>query len=166
MTDLSRTPAATADDERAQREQRVRRLAHLLDDAVRVPGTERRVGLDGLLGLIPGLGDLTSLGLAGVVVLEAVRLGAHGATLARMLANVAVDAVLGAVPVLGWIADFGFKANRRNVALLERHVVDEEGTRRSSRRALVVAGAGMALVTLGAVALAVWLVVLLVGALT
>jgi hypothetical protein len=121
-----------------ERWRRVERLAHVMDSAVRVPGTDRRIGADGLVGLVPGLGDAATLGVAGLIVVEAIRLGARGSTIARMLLTVALDALIGAVPLVGWIGDFAYKGNSRNVALLRRHALDPTRTRAESRRAVVV----------------------------
>ncbi|WNJ99801.1 DUF4112 domain-containing protein [Thalassospiraceae bacterium LMO-JJ14] len=106
--------------------QRLKKAAGLLDTWIRVPGTRLSFGLDGLLGLIPVLGDTVTL-LAGLwIVAEAHRIGVSKPTLARMLANVGIDYAIGAVPVLGDLFDFFWKANRRNVRLLEREVERRE----------------------------------------
>lgn len=97
-------------------------LAFLLDEAVRIPGTRWRIGLDGLIGIVPGIGDAVTGLLALYPVLEAWRHGAPARLIARMLANLGMDVAVGAVPVLGDIFDIGFKANRRNVELLRRHL--------------------------------------------
>ncbi len=113
-------PASRAADEVALR--RLRRFATFMDAAVPIPGTQWRVGADALIGLVPGVGDgITGL-MSLYLVAEAARLGVGKATLARMLANLAVDAAVGSVPVLGDVFDVGFKANRRNLALLERRL--------------------------------------------
>lgn len=101
---------------------RVDRLAYWLDDRFRLPGTEIRVGLDGLVGLVPGVGDAVTAGLGAYILTEAWGLGAPGRVLAHMLFNLAIDAVVGSVPVLGDVFDVGWKANRRNVDLLRRHL--------------------------------------------
>lgn len=126
----------------------MRGLARLLDSRFRIPGTEVRFGLVPLLGLVPGVGDALGLGLSSYVILQAIGLGARRATVTRMAANVAIDAVVGAIPVLGTAFDVWFKANDRNVALLERHGVDPEGTAEWSRRSLrrTVIGAAVAVV--------------------
>jgi len=139
-----------------------RRLARLLDSEFRVPGTRMRFGVDGLLGLVPGVGDAAGLALSSYVVLQAIGLGARGATVARMVANVAIDAVFGVVPVLGWAFDFWFKANNRNIALLERHGIDPEGTaewsRRSLRRTVIGVVVGTIVITALLFALLAWIV--------
>jgi hypothetical protein len=143
---MARDEVRTADDilrwlERAARElgpeeeialQRVARLAYWLDDRFRIPGTRRRIGVDGLLGLIPGIGDTATALVASYIVLEAARLGAPKTLLARMIANVGVDYVVGLVPLVGDLADLGWKANRRNARMLRDHLiarrVDAPGT--------------------------------------
>jgi hypothetical protein len=103
--------------------QRVARLAHWLDDRFRIPGTRRRIGLDGLVGLIPGIGDTATALIASYIVLEAARLGVPKGTIARMLANVGIDYLLGLVPLAGDLADFAWKANRRNASMLRDHLI-------------------------------------------
>lgn len=98
---------------------RLDRLSYLLDNSIRIPGTERRIGIDPLVGLIPVVGDLPTTGISAYIVLEAIRLGVPRATVARMLFNLAVDATVGSIPVVGDAFDAVWKANARNVALLE-----------------------------------------------
>ncbi|MEM9796580.1 MAG: DUF4112 domain-containing protein [Pseudomonadota bacterium] len=117
---------------------RLERLAHNLDSRYRIPGTRIRFGWDAVLGLVPGLGDIATLGPAGFILLEAQRLGAPRSVLARMAVNSGIDWLLGSVPVVGDLLDVGLKANRRNVALLRRHLETEANIaappRRRSRR--------------------------------
>ena len=102
--------------------QRLERLAHLLDARYGLPGTRFRFGLDGIVGLIPGIGDVATSAVSAYIVYEAWRLGTPRGTLARMLGNLGFDAVVGAVPVIGDLFDMGYKANLRNVRLLQRHL--------------------------------------------
>ncbi len=99
---------------------RLIRLAALLDARYRVPGTGWKFGLDGLIGLVPGVGDAASAAISIWIVWQASRLGASKRTLLAMLSNVGVDALIGAVPVIGDVLDVAYKANLRNVALLQR----------------------------------------------
>jgi Domain of unknown function (DUF4112) len=103
--------------------QRVAWLAYWLDDRFRIPGTHRRIGLDGLIGLVPGIGDTATALIASYIVLEAARLGVPKGTIARMLANVGIDYLLGLVPLAGDLADFAWKANRRNARMLRDHLI-------------------------------------------
>src|SRR5688500_16273473 len=93
-----------------------RALARILDTAVRIPGTQIRFGLDALLGLIPGAGDVAGALLSSYIILAAARQGAPRAVLLRMIGNVALDSMVGAIPVLGDIFDVAFKSNARNAA--------------------------------------------------
>lgn len=116
-------PAIALDDLELDRvERRMERLATMLDSAFVVPGTGIRFGADSLIGLFPGIGDAITLGLSGYLILEARRLGAPPSMLRRMTTNVAFDAVIGAVPLLGDAFDLFFKANKRNMALLRTHI--------------------------------------------
>lgn len=111
----------------AQRVAALRKLAQLLDAAFVVPGTSYRIGLDPILGIIPGIGDLISPLFAVAVLWQARDLGVPRVVLLRMVLNVAIDAVAGAVPLLGDLFDFAWKANVRNLALLERHAAEARG---------------------------------------
>ncbi|HXW08422.1 MAG TPA: DUF4112 domain-containing protein [Vicinamibacterales bacterium] len=125
----------------------LRRWAILLDSAFRVPGTRIRFGLDALIGLIPGLGDLVAPVFTVMVLLTALRVRVPKIVLARMVVNAAFDAVLGVVPLAGDIADVFWKADLRNVALLERHA--QRGVP-PSRGDYVFVGASLAVVALAA----------------
>src|SRR5271170_7270497 len=97
-------------------------LAHILDDWFRVPGTSIRFGLDGIIGLIPGLGDVLA-GLASCIIIVAAWFrGVPYVALARMVVNVGVDVLVGAIPIAGDAFDIAWKANRRNYALMTRHL--------------------------------------------
>src|SRR6185295_404160 len=106
---------------RAHTLRRLERLARLLDSEFRVPGTRFRFGVDGLIGLAPGVGDAIGLALSAYIVMEAWRLGVPPHFLVRMIANIVVESAVGAVPIAGDLFDFVWKANRRNVDLLLRH---------------------------------------------
>lgn len=121
---MSRAPTATirdADAPTPEAIERLERLAFWLDERFRIPGTNWRIGLDGLLGLVPGVGDTATALLSLYFVLEAKRLGVPNGVILRMLANVGLDAAVGSLPLLGDLFDVAFKANRRNLRLLRRH---------------------------------------------
>jgi hypothetical protein len=111
---------------RAERIARLDKLATLLDIAFRIPFTKFRFGVDGLIGLAPGLGDIVTTGLSLWIVHEAYRLGVPKPMLVRMLGNVAVDGLIGVVPVAGDVFDVLWRANRRNVRILREHFEREE----------------------------------------
>lgn len=102
-------------------------LARVLDSAVGIPGTRIRFGLDALIGLIPGIGDLIGFALGAWLIVEGARVGAPARVLARMAGNLAIDALAGFVPLLGDLVDIGFKANRRNAAVLGDYLDRLEG---------------------------------------
>jgi len=123
--------------------ERLHRAGELLDSAVRIPGTSFRIGLDPVVGLVPGVGDAATTVASVYIVVEAARLGVPRETLARMVLTLAVDAVVGSVPLVGDAFDAVWKANDRNVALLERRLQEPTSGRRD--RWLLV-GLGVALV--------------------
>ena len=141
--------------------QRLRRLGQLLDNSIRVPGTNFRFGLDTIIGLVPGVGDLAGGALSLYILVEAARLGVPRPLLVRMGYNVAVDVLVGAVPVLGDLFDAAFKANLRNLALVQQHVDRPVLARRSGRRFAALLAAALFLLLAAAVALGVVLVRLL-----
>jgi len=103
----------------------LRRIAELLDNAFLVPGTSYRVGLDPIIGLVPGIGDLISPLFSVGMFLHAGELGIPKVVMGRMLVNVAIDTIVGAVPVIGDLFDFAWKSNQKNLALLELHAREE-----------------------------------------
>ena len=137
--------------------ERLQRLARLWDAAIRLPGGIA-VGLDPLVGLVPGIGDAAGAIVSGYIVFEAARLGVPAATLLRMLANIGIDALVGAVPVLGDLFDVGWKSNLMNVALIEQHVADPHAARRASRGWLALVVGVMLVLVLGGLALG-WLII-------
>lgn len=102
--------------------QRIRRLARLMDSAFRIPGTKWRIGMDALIGLIPGIGDAASMAASLWIILGARRLGIPRRTQLRMFGNILFDTVVGSIPLVGDLFDAGYKANLRNTALIERHL--------------------------------------------
>jgi hypothetical protein len=106
----------------APRLKRMRQLTKLLDNAIAIPGTKQRIGLDPLLGLIPGGGDTVSAAFSGYIIIEAARMGLPRSALVRMVGNIILDMVVGAVPFVGDIYDTVSKANVRNMQIVERHI--------------------------------------------
>jgi hypothetical protein len=120
-----------------RRYQRLARLADLLDNAIPIPGTRWRIGLDPLLGLIPGLGDALGAAASAWILIEAARFGVSPAVLFRMLYNILIDTALGSVPGAGDLFDFVWKSDSKNLALLRRHLELPGETHRASRLLLV-----------------------------
>lgn len=150
----SMTTPPTVPDPRRHLE-RARAVARLLDNALPIPGTDRRIGLDPLLGLVPGLGDLAGAAGAVYVIIAGAQLGASRAVIARMVLNVGIDTVIGTIPLIGDLFDAGWKANARNVAMIERHLESPVATRRASVWTLALAVLGLVAIAAGGVWLAV-----------
>lgn len=103
----------------------VERVTNLMDNAIRIPGTPIRFGLDPIIGLFPIVGDIISFAISGLMILSMVRYGVSGRTLVLMIGNIVIDFFLGEIITIGDIMDFGLKANSRNYKLLQKHL--EEG---------------------------------------
>ena len=136
----------------------MRTLARALDTAIRIPGTGIRFGLDSIVGLVPGAGDVVSALMSGYIVLASARLGVPPWVVMRMILNLGVDTLVGSVPLVGDLFDVGFRANTRNAALLESHIAEPGSTRRSSKLSVLAAIGGVVLLIAGGIALAMVLV--------
>jgi len=112
------------------------RLAKLMDAQFRIPGTDIRFGLDGIIGLIPGAGDLSTFAVSGYMVWIMANNGASGYVLAKMTMNILIDALIGSIPFIGDVFDIAFKANMRNMRLMQEHY--EEGRHRGSAWKLII----------------------------
>jgi hypothetical protein len=156
----SATPVGVNPSDSAVTLEQVRRLSRFLDTSIPLPGG-MRVGWDAVLGLVPGFGDGAGALLSSYIVVQAARLGASRSVLLRMVGNVGVEAMVGAVPFLGDLFDAAFKANVRNVRLLEQYLAAPGTAKRASRAWLV----GIVLLLVGLFALAAVLAVLLLRAL-
>lgn len=115
-----------------ERINRLRRLAWLLDSSIPVPGTRFSIGLEALVGLVPVIGDFIGVAFSGVILLEAARLGVGKRILARMALNVALEGLVGVVPLAGDVFDAAWKANQRNVRLLNEWLERPARTERAS----------------------------------
>jgi len=135
--------------------ERLRTMSRLLDNAFTVPGTKYRFGLDALIGLVPGLGDAVSAVFSGYLILQASRLGAPKPVVTRMVANVAVDTIVGWIPLLGDLFDAGWKSNVRNMKLLEEHLQQPAAAKAGSWRSLILLGGVLLVFLAGAVAVGI-----------
>ncbi|HLP40088.1 MAG TPA: DUF4112 domain-containing protein [Fibrobacteria bacterium] len=140
---------------------RLQVLAWILDNSIKLPGINYRIGLDALIGIIPVVGDLVGTALSSFILLEASRMGVPRATLFRMGFNVVLEAAVGVIPFAGDFFDFVWKANRRNVDLLKAHLADPARSRRSDWAFAVI----FLLVVVGVLGLLGWGAVSLGGAL-
>ncbi len=111
-------------------------FAKLMDSQFRIPGTNIKFGLDALIGLIPGIGDLFTFIISGMMLSVLVRNGASGFVLVKMVLNIILDALLGSIPILGDLFDVGFKANEKNLKLMREHYL--QGRHRGSALKIII----------------------------
>jgi hypothetical protein len=136
-------------------ERRYAAVSRVLDDLVPIPGTNQRVGLDPVIGLVPWIGDLVSAGVGFWLIAEAARFKIPSVVLVRMVLNTLVDLAVGAIPFLGDLFDIVSRSNRRNLELFRRHATDAYASTTEHRAFL----AGLLLVVVGLI----WLVALFLG---
>ena len=139
------------------RDSTLQRLENLLDEAFRIPGTQMRFGIDGIIGLVPGLGDILAGLLSAVIPFAAWARGVPYITLVRMAANLGIGVLVGAIPFLGDIFLIAWKPNRRNYRLLQRQLGEPRRHTARDWYFLLLLAAGMALVFAIPIALVVWL---------
>ena len=162
MKTATAIPTPDATDNRS-RMQRLRSMAWLLDNSIPLPGGFR-VGLDAIIGLVPGIGDAVGALLSVFILNEARALGAPRSVLMRMSGNVLIETLVGSIPFAGDLFDAGFKANMRNIALLERYHLDPKGSTRSSRLFVVIFSLFLAALAFLMIALPILIVVAIVRA--
>lgn len=132
------TPQRDDIDDSRVKAGRLERLAWILDSAIRIPGTNYRIGVDGVLGLIPGFGDLVGALLSSYILASASQIGVPLVVLIRMALNIALESIVGAIPILGDIFDFVWKANQRNVKLLNYYLQKPDRATTSSRLVVTI----------------------------
>lgn len=157
---MSRSPAQTSATNTLNKSQiaslrRLRQICHLLDDALPIPGTPYRIGLDPILGLLPGGGDLIGAVFSGYVVFKAAQLGVPQETLIKMAANIVFDTVIGTVPVAGDLFDVAWKANIKNMKLLDAHVGSPEPGKKADWLFVAALLLGLMLIFAGVILLTV-----------
>jgi Domain of unknown function (DUF4112) len=158
MDDTTHKAIDTIHSSHMPRLRRMRQLSQLLDGAIVIPGTKQRIGLDPILGLIPGGGDTVSAALSGYIIIEAARMGLPRAALMRMVSNLLIDTVVGSVPVLGDIFDVFSKANLRNMQIVESHAQAPTPSAKADKLfigLLIVGLLGFAL-AVGFITVAIW----------
>ena len=134
-------------------EVRIQRVTHLLDELVPIPGTNQRVGLDPVIGLIPIVGDVTAAAVGGWVILEAARFGVPRWALGRMVVNLVVDLAIGLIPFLGDLFDIVSRSNSANLGIFRRHALDPDATTTGHKAFF----AGLVVLLFGLIWLTVWL---------
>jgi Domain of unknown function (DUF4112) len=137
---------------------RMRQLSQLLDGAIVIPGTKQRIGIDPILGLIPGGGDTVSAALSGYIIVEAARMGLPRKALIQMVMNLVIDTVVGSVPVLGDIFDVFSKANLRNMQIVESHAKTPLVRTKPDRLfiGLLITGLIIFALAVGVITVAIW----------
>ncbi|MEG3841856.1 DUF4112 domain-containing protein [Microcoleus sp. herbarium14] len=159
---MSRSPiqnssANTPNKSQAASLRRLRRISHLLDNAIPIPGTKYRIGLDPILGLIPGGGDFIGSIFAGYVVFKSAQMGVPQETLVKMAANIVFDTVAGTVPVAGDLFDVAWKANVKNIELLDAHLGSPEQGKKADWLFVAALLLGLMLIVGGVIFLSVML---------
>ena len=144
---------------------RIRRLAHALDTAFHLPGTRFRFGLDPILGLIPGAGDVIGGVLSSYIVFEAILARASSPVLMRMVLNMGLDMTLGAIPFVGDLFDVAWRSNKRNLRLLQQHLENPAKTAAASRAFIVLVILVVLAFAVVTLLLAVWAIRAIVTAL-
>jgi hypothetical protein len=140
------------------RDRNLERLASLLDDAFRVPGTQMRFGIDGIIGLVPGLGDVIAGVLSLIIPIAAWIRGVPYIALLRMTVNLGIGVLIGTVPLLGDMFDIAWKANRRNYQLLQRHLIQPRVHTWRDWIFLLLLGLAVALIFAIPIVFALWLI--------
>jgi hypothetical protein len=136
----------------------IERLATLMDSKFKIPGTGMTFGLDPILNLIPFAGNSITVVISGLLVMNMYRYGVSGKVIVKMIGNIAIDALVGAIPILGNIFDFFFKANNRNVRLLKSHY--QEGKHQGSGKGIIIISLVVLLLLLAGI---IYLGILLLG---
>ncbi|MEA5551174.1 DUF4112 domain-containing protein [Anabaena cylindrica UHCC 0172] len=150
----------------APRLKRIRQISRLLDNAITIPGTQVGIGLDPILGLIPVGGDVLGLIVSIYIIIESAQMGVPRATLIRMVANIIIDALVGAIPMLGDLFDFAWKANIYNIKLLEDYLQTPGEKKKVDQVFIITLFAGLFLLAIVLIALPVILIRMLWNALT
>ena len=129
-----------------EKAQRLEKLAWVLDSIIPIPGTNWRIGLDGLIGLGPGVGDISAGVISTYILYQALRMGVPTMVVGRMLLNIVMESVIGVIPFFGDLFDFAFKANKRNVELLREYVDQPDTVKRRSTFTVMLTVLGFLLI--------------------
>ncbi len=145
---------------------RLRKFSRLLDNAVGIPGTKVRIGLDPILGLIPGAGDFLGTALSAYLVVEAARLGVPKETLVKMVSNIVLESAVGTIPVIGDLFDVAWKANTKNFELVEAHLNISQPLEKKNTWFIFILIAGLFIFSIGILAISFFILKLLISVIT
>jgi len=145
-------------DTRSAALHRLRSLAHLLDNAIPIPGTSYRIGIDPIVGLLPGGGDLVMAAFSVYIVWESARLGLPRSTVIQMVSNLVLDTVIGTVPVAGDLLDVTWKANIKNIRLLEAHIDSPQHQKKADKGFVLLLLFGFLALVIGIATLSVFVI--------
>lgn len=145
---------------------RLRKFSRLLDNAVGIPGTKVRIGLDPILGLIPGAGDFLGTALSAYLVVEAARLGVPKETLVKMVSNIVLESAVGTIPVIGDLFDVAWKANTKNFELVEAHLNISQPLEKKNTWFIFILVAGLFIFSIGILAISFFILKLLISVIT
>ncbi|GAB4554349.1 MAG: DUF4112 domain-containing protein [Pleurocapsa sp.] len=137
---------------------RLRRLSQILDNAIPIPGTKYRLGLDPILGLLPGGGDTITGALGAYIIIEAAKMGLPRKVIGEMVGNIIFDSLAGTIPVIGDLFDIGWKANVKNITLLEKHLQLTPQKRKTDVVFVIGLTVFLALIVLGFATLTFWMI--------
>ena len=135
------------------------KLAWLLDSSIKIPGTNRTIGLDGIIGLVPGIGDVFASLLSGYIIVKALIMGLPIFVIGQMVMNMIIEGVVGVIPFFGDIFDFIFKSNRRNVKLMKKYLEDPKETAERSAASVI----GFLVVLFFVFLLTIWMIFKVLG---
>ncbi len=155
----------TSTDSKLKTLKRLRNLSHLLDNAIRIPGTPIRFGLDPLLGLIPAGGDIAGALLSAYIIFSAAQLGVPRKSLVQMVSNILLETLVGTVPIVGDVFDAAWKANVRNMELLETHLDAPTSERKANTLFIVLLLVGLMVAVLAIVGVSIWILSAIIRAL-
>jgi len=156
----------TPNDSHIANLRRIRQISHVLDNAIRIPGTNYRVGLDPILGLFPGGGDFVAMVFSAYMIVTAAKMGVPREKLMQMVSNVIVDTFAGSVPVVGDLFDVAWKSNIKNLELLDEHMGSPQPGKAADWWFVGALLAGLFIIMLLIISLSVVVIRLLIGAVT
>ena len=156
---MSQVNKSAKHEENQQKLKGLDRLAWVLDSSIPIPGTSRTIGLDGIIGLIPGVGDVFAGMISGYIIIKALIMGLPIFVIGQMVVNMMIEGIVGVIPFFGDIFDFIFKSNRRNVKLMQRYLEDPKETAERSASSVI----GFLVVLFFVFLLTIWLIFKVLG---